>query len=323
MSELPDAVGPGGPAANAVITWLDEPLAGAPVGPLAGRTLLVKDLDRHRRACRTTYGSASTAITSPTGTATRRAARSRRGCDGRRQGEPARSSRGACSGRTSGTGPCETRPVPGSTTGGSSAGNAAAIAAGLCDLGIGTDTGCSIRLPAAACDIVGLKSRSGPSRPTASSRSARRSTRSARWGGRSRTSRSLWSVLSGTAGARAAPRTGSPSVSCGRRLRSVTGARPSAATRPSRGSDDLERLGARVVEAVDPGGASGHVAASSCTRRPASHAETFPARADEYGDRRSARSSRPPRGSRPRRSPRATRRSLVWRLLEPETSTSS
>ena len=36
---------------------------------------------------------------------------------------------------------------PGRTTGGSAAGNAAALAAGLVDLGLGTDTGCSIRLP--------------------------------------------------------------------------------------------------------------------------------------------------------------------------------
>ena len=46
---------------------------------------------------------------------------------------------------------------PGRTTGGSSGGNAAALAAGLCDLGLATDTGCSIRLPAACCELVGLK----------------------------------------------------------------------------------------------------------------------------------------------------------------------
>ena len=46
---------------------------------------------------------------------------------------------------------------PGRTTGGSSGGNAAALAAGLCDLGLGTDTGCSIRLPASCCGLVGLK----------------------------------------------------------------------------------------------------------------------------------------------------------------------
>ncbi len=41
--------------------------------------------------------------------------------------------------------------------GGSSSGSAAAVAAGIADIGIGTDTGGSIRVPAACCGVYGFK----------------------------------------------------------------------------------------------------------------------------------------------------------------------
>lgn len=54
-------------------------------------------------------------------------------------------------------GDCEHPLFPGRTTGGSSSGSAAAVAAGLAPLALGSDTGGSVRLPAAFCGLYGFR----------------------------------------------------------------------------------------------------------------------------------------------------------------------
>jgi Asp-tRNA(Asn)/Glu-tRNA(Gln) amidotransferase A subunit family amidase len=264
---------------NAIITPVDE-LPSEIDGPLAGKRLLVKDLI-DTAGIRTTYGSRLYADHVPDHDA--EVVRRARAAGAIVVGK-ANLPEFAWSvlGQNPWYGTVHNPTHPGKTTGGSSAGNAAALAAGLCDLGIGSDTGCSIRLPAAACEVVGLKSRWGvipldgvfPLVPTIDT-----------VGPMGRTVEDValfWSVLAErpvpepllaglTVGLMRQP----PGIGDGRETESSDLAEMYVA--------DLERLGARVVEARVPDASADtwplfqHEAARS-------HAATFPSRADEYTD---------------------------------------
>ena len=143
---------------NAVITWVDPPSRPA-TGPLAGRTLLVKDLI-DTAGVRTTYGSRIHAGNVPIRTATAAGRLLDAGAVLVGKANLTEYAWGVL-GSNPWYGTVHNPVHPGRTTGGSSSGNAAALAAGMCDLGLGSDTGCSIRLPSACCGTVGLKTRWG------------------------------------------------------------------------------------------------------------------------------------------------------------------
>ena len=262
---------------NAFITRV-EPGEPRP-GPLAGRTLAVKDLF-DTAGIRTTYGSRiyGEHVPERNAVAVQRLLDAGAVLVGKTHlPEFAWSVLGS----SQWYGTCRNPAHPGRTTGGSSSGSAAALAAGLCELALGTDTGCSIRLPAAACETVGLKSQWGlismvgafPLCPTLDTAGPM---------ARSVADVALmWSVLTG----RPAPEPRLAGLTIGV-LRQPPGIGDG---RPTERSDlaeawvpELERQGVLVVEARLPEPTAStwpqfeHEAAQS-------HAAIFPSRADEYG----------------------------------------
>jgi aspartyl-tRNA(Asn)/glutamyl-tRNA(Gln) amidotransferase subunit A len=264
---------------NAFITGV-EPTERAPrSGPLAGRTLAVKDLF-DTAGVKTTYGSGLYAEHVPERNATAVQHLLDAGAVLVGKTHLPEFAWGVL-GQSEWYRTCHNPTHPGKTTGGSSSGSAAALAAGLCELALGSDTGCSIRLPSAACEVVGLKSQWGlistegvfPLCPTLDTV------------GPMATSVAdvalMWSVLTG----RPAPTPTLAGLTVGL-LRQPPGIGDGRETERSDVAEawvtDLERLGAHVVEARVPEPSANtwpqfqHEALQS-------HAATWPSRAGEYG----------------------------------------
>ncbi len=144
---------------NAVITTCAErALARARAGPrgrLAGVPVLVKDLI-DTAGVRTTYASSIYADHVPARSATAVTRLEAEGAIVVGKANADEFAWGVC-GQNAHWGDVVNPRAPGRIAGGSSAGNAAALAGGLVPLAIGTDTGGSVRLPAAACGVVGFK----------------------------------------------------------------------------------------------------------------------------------------------------------------------
>jgi aspartyl-tRNA(Asn)/glutamyl-tRNA(Gln) amidotransferase subunit A len=262
---------------NAFITRI-EPAEPRP-GPLSGRTLGVKDLF-DTAGVRTTYGSNlyGQHVPERNAVAVQRLLDAGAVLVGKTHlPEFAWSVLGA----SQWYGTCRNPAHPGRTTGGSSSGSAAALAGRLCELALGTDTGCSIRLPSAACETVGLKSQWGlipmagvfPLCPTLDTAGPM---------ARSVADVALmWSVLTGRPAPE--PRLAGLTIGLIRQPPGIGDGRPTGRSDLAEcWAADLERLGARVVEARIPE-PSANTWPQFQYEAAQSHAATFPSRADEYG----------------------------------------
>jgi aspartyl-tRNA(Asn)/glutamyl-tRNA(Gln) amidotransferase subunit A len=147
------------PELRAVITLCgDEALARARAGVsgrLAGVPLLVKDLI-DTAGIRTTYASSIYADHVPDRTAPAVAMLEAEGAIVVGKANADEFAWGTCGQNTIYGDPINPT-APDRIAGGSSSGNAVALAAGMVPLALGTDTGGSVRMPAGACGVVGLK----------------------------------------------------------------------------------------------------------------------------------------------------------------------
>lgn len=276
------------PELNAVITLTAERAldhaSGTRSGPLAGVPLLVKDLF-DVEGVRTTYGSAIYASHVPAQTAAVVSQLEALGATVLGKANLHEFAWGTTS-QNPHWGSVRNPLCPDRVAGGSSGGNAAALAAGLCTLGVGTDTAGSVRIPAACCGVVGFKPANGtlslegcfPLAPSFD------------------TPGLLARSVRECASAYAALIRGSvPNASLeGRVVGLLTSAPGMSPHEPGREAapndeevvrayrDQLEDLGARVVDVRLPE-PDADVVPIFLFEAARAHAETFPSRRDEYG----------------------------------------
>jgi len=138
---------------NAYVTT--ERIEGEDDGPLAGKTVAVKD-NISTAGVQTTCGSAMLSGYVPPYDAT--VVERLKSAGATIPGKTNMDEFGmGTTTETSAYGPTENPAAPGHVPGGSSGGSAAVVAAGDADMALGTDTGGSIRCPAAFCGVVGIK----------------------------------------------------------------------------------------------------------------------------------------------------------------------
>jgi Asp-tRNA(Asn)/Glu-tRNA(Gln) amidotransferase A subunit family amidase len=144
-----------GDAAMARAASIDQAVAsGLDPGPLAGVPVAIKDLIDHEGRPTTCGSSFHRPIAERSATVVRRLEAAGAVIVGR---TGLHEFAYGFSSENDWWGPVRNPWDPATSPGGSSGGSAAAVAAGIVPLGIGTDTGGSVRVPAALCGCVGLK----------------------------------------------------------------------------------------------------------------------------------------------------------------------